>query len=79
MGAKKWDGFCPAGLHGLDHQGQRCAMCEARDEREARAEQPRPFRIGPAGPPWLASALALLNAGCRLIVRPDGSVEVVKP
>lgn len=22
-----WDGFCPAGMHGLDYQGQACDLC----------------------------------------------------
>jgi hypothetical protein len=25
--AKKWKGKCPAGLHGLDYEGQRCDLC----------------------------------------------------
>jgi hypothetical protein len=26
---RKWDGFCPAGKHGLDYRGQPCDLCPA--------------------------------------------------
>jgi hypothetical protein len=31
-----WNGRCPAGKHGLDHEGQPCDLCAAEAKNEAK-------------------------------------------
>lgn len=38
MAKRWWNGFCPAGLHGLDFEDQACDLCDRRTEIRGNTE-----------------------------------------